>query len=104
MSFIWILINHLRGVEDWRLVLEDIGVDYDELLENPEDVVWELNRKDYGGGMMDIIYYKPFRESLMKFGYDVIIWEDSGNQDTTGLVYIPLYKDKVHFVGSTPTI
>jgi hypothetical protein len=39
---------------------------------------------------------------MNKFGYDVIIWEDAGSQDTTGLVYLPLYKDKIHFVNSTP--
>jgi hypothetical protein len=37
---------------------------------------------------------------MKKFGYDVIIWEDAGNQDTTGLAYIPLYKNKLHYIKS----
>jgi hypothetical protein len=99
----------LDSVDDWNIVLGNIGIDWDDF---NGDMVWQLNRKDsdrenwsrswneLGGDILDIIYYKPFRESMIKFGYDVIIWEDSGNQDTTGLVYIPLYKDKIHFVKS----
>jgi len=101
----------LDSMDDWKLVLEDIGIDWDEF---NGDMVWQLNKKDsnrenwsrkwveLGGDILDIIYYKPFRESMKKFGYDVIIWEDAGNQDTTGLVYLPLHKDKIHFVNSTP--
>jgi len=99
----------LDSVDDWKLVLEDIGIDWDEF---DGDMVWQLNKKDsdrgnwnrtwgeLGGDILDIIYYKPFRESMNKFGYDVIIWEDAENQDTTGLVYIPLYKNKLHYIKS----
>ena len=99
----------LDSVDDWKLVLEDIGIDWDDF---DGDMVWQLNKKDsnrgnwnrtwgeLGGDILDIIYYKPFRESMKKFGYDVIIWEDAGNQDTTGLVYIPLYKNKLHYIKS----
>jgi hypothetical protein len=99
----------LDSIDDWKIVLENIGIDWDDF---NGDMVWELNRKDsnrenwsrkwveLGGDILDIIYYKPFRESMKKFGYDVIIWEDAGNQDTTGLVYLPLYKDKLHYIKS----
>ena len=90
----------LNDMNDFGMVLESIGIDLDEM---DDDMLIKLNGgKFYGGGYLDIIYYKPFREAAKELGYDVIVMEDAGNQDTTGLAYLPLYKDKLHFIGSIP--
>jgi len=88
----------LDNFSDWKDILEDIGINPNEF---NDDMVWKLNnKKDYGGGIMDMIYYKPFRDAVIGRGYDVIIGEDSGNQETTGIVYLPLDNSSLRFIKS----